>query len=143
MLPMLEQMLDSKYLKQHDVTPPKLVTLKNISKEKIGENVKWIIYFYELEKPLASGISTNLKTMARIFGSKNANDWINKKLVIYWNPDVEFGGDMVGGIRLRAIKASYQAPQNPQPIIQSQQPGIAQLSNPMQEISEMEDDIPF
>lgn len=148
-MPMLNQMLESKYLKQIDVEPPKLVTIKNIYKQLIGEKEKWIIAFNEFTKPLASGITTNLKTLARIFNSENSNDWIGKQVVLYWNPEVEYGGDITGGVRIRAVKDSYKQkiPQQPAQPSQPINSGIENLSSPhhnaIKNIADMEDDISF
>ena len=45
---------------------------------------------------------TNGELLAAMFGSRNSDDWIGKKVVLYRDPNVFFGGKPVGGIRCRA-----------------------------------------
>ena len=44
---------------------------------------------------------TNLNRLGRATGASNAGEAIGKKVNVYHDPDVEFGGKMIGGIRLR------------------------------------------
>lgn len=43
---------------------------------------------------------TNLRTLVKAWG-KRANAWIGQGIEIWLNPDIEFGGEVVGGLRLR------------------------------------------
>ena len=106
------QMIDSKYLKGSDVDPAKLLTVRsfkkeNVAKENEPEERKWIVYFDGVPKGLILN-KTNLNRAARAFGSEDTDDWIGKQIVVYYDPDVEFGGKIVGGIRLRAPKLPSQ-----------------------------------
>lgn len=98
----------SKYLKQSDVEPPKLVTIKGVEKVKFDDRgqtkEKWVMHFRELDKPLMLN-KTNITRTVRATNTDDVEDWTGKKIVLYFDPDVEFGGDVVGGIRVRAPKA--------------------------------------
>ncbi len=37
---------------------------------------------------------------------EDTDNWIGKQAVLYVDPDVEFGGNIVGGLRLRARKSA-------------------------------------
>ena len=55
-------------------------------------------------KPFVCNV-TNAKTIARICGSEDTDDWIGHKIMLYHDPSVELGGDVVGGIRVRGVPA--------------------------------------
>ena len=66
--------------------------------------------------------STNGQAVAAITGSEETDDWIGRKVVLYDDPNVSFGGKLVGGIRIRAprgqaAKAIAAAPK-PAPVAQ-------------------------
>lgn len=111
-MPRTGEMLPSKYLKKDDIGPGALVTLKSVSKENLGKEDdpewKWAAHFQEFSKPLVLN-KTNIKRLEKIFGSDNTDDWVGKQCVIYFDPDVEFAGEQVGGLRVRA-------PKNQQPV---------------------------
>ncbi len=75
-----------------------------------------MIHFKEFEKGMVLN-KTNLKRIAFVTGSDETDDWGGKQVVLYTDPDVEFGGDIVGGLRIRKPKS--------------------------QKIQELEDDVPF
>ena len=121
------QMTSSKYLKQDDVGDGKLVTIKGFKRENVAQEgeppeYKYIMGFEELEKPLVLN-STNIQLAERAMGSDETDEWIGKKLVLYVDPNVSYGGKIVGGIRVRAPKSSKAAPK---PVV-----------------DELADDIPF
>jgi hypothetical protein len=61
--------------------------------------------FDELEKAMVLN-KTNINRIARALNSNETDDWVAKKIVVYNDPDVEFGGEIVGGIRCRAQKGT-------------------------------------
>lgn len=126
------QMLESKYLKKEDVDPPKLLTIVgfdkvNIAREDEAPDFKWLMKFQEV-KPMVMN-STNLQLAAHALGSDDTDHWIGKKIVAYNEPNVSFGGKLVGGIRLRAARVKGQ-------------PAPAQVAAAPGEES-FDDDIPF
>lgn len=106
-------LIPSKYLKQSDVEPPKLVTIAGVEKVKFDDKgtakEKWTMSFRELDKPLMLN-KTNVNRTVRATATDNVDDWTGKKIVLYFDPNVEFGGDIVGGIRIRAPKGQATAP---------------------------------
>lgn len=102
----------SKYLKQSDVEPPKLVTIAGVNQESFDDRgtkkTKWAMSFRELDKPLLLN-KTNINRTVKATGTDDVAGWTGKKIVLYFDPDVEFGGDIVGGIRIRAAKNQAQA----------------------------------
>jgi hypothetical protein len=43
---------------------------------------------------------TNADTIARLYG-KDTAEWVGKQITIYYDPEVMFGSEKVGGIRVR------------------------------------------
>ncbi len=97
---------ESKYLKHTDLPEGEdtIVTIKSFRQEDMekGEvkQKKWVIYFEEMEKGLALN-STNGKTLCKILGSEEMNDWKGRKIALYTKDDIEYAGELVSGIRVR------------------------------------------
>ena len=68
-----------------------------------GED-KFILYL-EDSKPLVLN-KTNINRLVAAFGSNDADDWEGKSIIAYCDPTIEFGSEIVGGIRLRAVPKS-------------------------------------
>lgn len=104
----------SKFLKRDDVGRGMLVTIQEVSQENVAkegapEELKWCIHFRETEKPLVANF-TNLQLIARACNSEDTEGWENCQVVLYDDPNVSFGGKLVGGIRVRAPKAGAVKP---------------------------------
>lgn len=106
-MPNINQMKNSKFLSKEEAGDGLLLTIKDIVKQNVAipgepKEEKWVMVFEEA-KPLVLN-STNTKRAAKALGSDETDDWIGKQIVAYNDEDVEFAGDIVGGIRLRAPK---------------------------------------
>jgi hypothetical protein len=107
-------MRESKFLKKEDVGAGMLMTVEscrqqNVAKEGAEPEHKWCLVFEETDKPLVLN-ATNIQLCERIFGSDDTDDWIGKKVVLFTDPSVSYGGKIVGGVRVRAPKQKAQAP---------------------------------
>lgn len=96
---------DSKYLKHQELDGQDwVVTIDRVAQEILENNgekqKKWVVYFKELEKGLALN-STNGKTLCKILGTDEMNDWTGQKITLYVKDDVEFQGELVSAIRVR------------------------------------------
>jgi hypothetical protein len=107
-MPKVSEMIESKFLKKEDVNGETgiLVTISgcfeiNVALPSAEPVMKWGLSFEELDKPMVLN-STNINMCAKACGSENTDDWMGKKVVLYEDPNVSFGGKLVGGIRLRA-----------------------------------------
>lgn len=112
MSPNVNDLKRSKFLGQKDVDPPVLVTITkyeeiNIARDGAEPDERWVLIFKELEKPLILN-TTNGQIIAAITGSGEFTDWIGRQIVLYLDPNVSFGGKLVGGIRCRAPKTQAQ-----------------------------------
>ena len=125
-MPRTSDMRESKFLKQSDVGAGALGTIEdciqmNVAKEGADHEMKWCLTFAEIDKPLVLN-STNIQLCEKIFGSDNTDEWRGKQIVLYTDPNVSYGGKLVGGIRVRAKKtktATVAAPvaSAPDPIV--------------------------
>ena len=108
-MPDISQMKNSKFLAQGDAKERPLlltmttVTHENVAKEGAEQELKWCLSFVESEKPLVLN-RINMELIAQITGSTNTDNWAGKKVVLYNDPSVNFGGKLTGGIRVRAPK---------------------------------------
>jgi hypothetical protein len=132
-MPKTSEMRESKFLKQSDVGKAVLWTVQgcervNVAQEGAEPEYKWALNFRESDKPLVLN-STNIQLCERIFASDDTDHWVNKKLVLYVDPNVSYAGKIVGGIRVRAPKAGAVPPPPPP------------VHEPVSELTD--DDIPF
>jgi hypothetical protein len=102
----INDLINSKYLRKEDFPEPALLTVKEVRKENVSAagqdpEEKGVMYFRERAKGMVLN-PTNLKRAARIFGSGETDDWEGKRVVVFTDELVEFGGNVVGGLRLRA-----------------------------------------
>lgn len=97
----------SKFLTKHDVEPPVLVTIKgceqmDVSMESQAQELKWVLHFHEVEKPLILNV-TNGRLIAGITHSEESDGWIGKQIMLYNDPNIMFAGKLTGGIRVRPV----------------------------------------
>lgn len=108
----LNDFTSSKFLKKGDTTElGVVVTIKavhreNVAKEGADEDIKVCLSFNEFDKPFVCN-STNAQIIAKVTGVSEdvETGWIGKEIVIYNDPNVSFGGKLIGGIRVRAKRA--------------------------------------
>jgi hypothetical protein len=106
----IHEMMPSKFLKKEDVGNGVLVTVNaieriNVAMEGDPPELKYTMSFRELEKPLVLN-STNIQLCAQVFKSDDTDNWIGRQLVLYTDPNVSFGGKIMGGIRVRAPRVA-------------------------------------
>ena len=107
-MPKTSEMRESKFLKKDDVGRGVLVTIAgcaqhNVAMEGAAPDKKWCLAFHELDKPLVLN-STNIQLCEMICGSDDTDRWVGRRVVLYTDPNVSYGGKLVGGIRVRAPK---------------------------------------
>jgi hypothetical protein len=100
------------------------LTMQHVELENVGDDDKKpVLYFVGRQKGLVLN-KTNSRTIAAAYGN-DTDTWENKKVIIF-PAMVDFRGDQVEAIRVRAPKAVAPKPPN------SEDPG-----------DEMADEIPF
>lgn len=104
------------YLKSEELTEEGETFVIETVKEEVLPNrdgspgdTRFVLYL-EGSKPLVLN-KTNIKRLVAAFDSNNSDQWIGKKITCYLDPNVEFGSEIVGGVRLRAVpKTKKRAP---------------------------------
>ena len=113
------------YLKKEDVLNPQVVKITDVYQDDLpGESrSKLVVRFAEFAKPMVLN-STNIKRLCKIFGTSDTGQW-RGEVELYVDQNIEFGGNIVGGLRLRPAQANgpsvseqesnktaYQAPED-------------------------------
>lgn len=62
---------------------------------------KAMLYFKGAEKPLGAGTAV-LSVIAQLYGS-DTRKWIGKRVTLFGDPNVSFGGEKCGGVRVRPV----------------------------------------
>lgn len=98
--------LDSEVIRYADLADRGDVTLEivKVVKGKVtGKSGKGsskaMISFKGAERPLAAGAAI-LSTIGRLYGN-DTRKWVGQKITLYADHDVVFGGEKVGGVRVR------------------------------------------
>jgi len=68
---------------------------------------KWILNLSGL-KPLILN-ATNTRRCVAAFGTAETDDWVGQEIIAYCDPTIEFGGKIIGGVRLRPVPKKQPA----------------------------------
>lgn len=99
----IDEMFPSKFLRAGDLAGnPMMVTIGGIAADNISGEKKVVMTFSSGQKALILN-KTNGKALAKMFG-KELSAWIGKQIVLV-PTEVDFKGDMVEAIRIRAPRA--------------------------------------
>lgn len=101
-MPKIHEMVESKFLKKEEAADGILVTIKGVEKRDVGTEAepeqKWCLMLEEC-KPLVLN-STNLALLEKALASDDSDEWVGKKVVLYNDENVSFGGKLTGGVRV-------------------------------------------
>lgn len=104
----IDRVKTSRFLKRADLMDtPMTVTIHSVLEEDVArggepEKLKHVVYFYETTKALVLGL-TNAELIANAVGSDDMDSWPEKQIVLFFDPDVYFDGERVGGVRVQAV----------------------------------------
>lgn len=98
---------ESKYLSKSDVTEDGVIlTIKGFRMETLktddGEEDKMVLHFMEAVKPMVIN-RTNAQLLGVATGCKTAGEARGKKIVVFNDPTVGFGGKITGGLRIKKV----------------------------------------
>lgn len=118
---------DSKYLRKDDVGEDgTILTIKGFTREMVkgddGDEDKVVMHFVEDVRPMILN-KTNSQLLATITGVRVAGEAKGKKLVVFNDPSVSFGGKITGGLRLKRIPGPARAPATPKARPAAREPG--------------------
>jgi hypothetical protein len=146
-------MIESKFLKKEDLDYDNgnLVTIVKLEQQNAAmadqeEDLKWCMYFREFKKPLVMN-STNIQLTVKALGTDETDEWTGRKIIIYVDDNVSFGGKLVGGIRIRRAPGGNARPAASRPAAADDQYDDRnpppRTSAPRGTIDDIKDDIPF
>lgn len=123
----------SNYLRAGDLNGAEpTVTIKAVELEKIGTDMKLVLYFEGKEKGVVLN-KTNFSSIVDITGEEDTDDWAGHQIKLI-TAKVEYQGKRVPAIRIeRPAKVAKQRPAPPPPPPSTGHPADAPA----------EDDIPF
>lgn len=107
----ISQMMESKYMKRSDLDEhggEAVVTIVkigqgNVARDDEQPDLKWMVRFKEFPKPMVLN-STNIQLIAQATGADDTDDWIGRQVLLYDDPNVSFGGKLVGGLRIKRVR---------------------------------------
>lgn len=98
---------ESKYLKYQDLNDQDwVVTISNVTRDDIKDKdgsskKKFVVHFKESEKGLVLN-TTNMNMLYKLLQSDDSDQWIGKRITLYVKDDIEMGGEIMSGLRIRA-----------------------------------------
>lgn len=114
-MPKVSEMIVSKFLRKEDFDEDRVLTIRGVKLEDMpGDDgsQKWVLYFREEAKGMALNVTT-IRVLEQAFGD-DSDQWVSNRVMVYVDPNVSFGGKIVGGLRLRTPKKqSVKAPTPP------------------------------
>lgn len=113
-MPKVSDMIQSKFLRKEDFEEDRVMTIKSVKLEDMpgdSGDQKWVLYFREDAKGMALNV-TSIRVLESAFGD-DSDMWVGKRVMVYVDPNVSFGGRVVGGLRLRAPKAQKKVEPEP------------------------------
>lgn len=118
----INDFVTSKYLKKSDLGSAlkALFTVKgwefkNVAQETSAPDRKCVVYFNETDKAMALN-KTNLFDFAAVMRSDDPDVWAGKKIVVYYDENVRFKSERVGGLRVRAPASGGKPAPEPPPV---------------------------
>lgn len=112
----IDQSFPSKYLKASDIGDAQpVVQIARVTVEAVGreQEQKPILYFVGKSKGVVLN-KTNARAIAQIAGSNETDDWTGITVQLYV-AQVEFSGESMEAIRIRAPKQRAATPVAPKP----------------------------
>lgn len=103
---LVKDMIQSKFLRKEDFDEDQVCTIKDCKLEQVGKDdspeERWVLYFRERDKGMVLNITT-IRVLEQAYGG-DTDHWVGNKVMVYVDPNVSFGGKVVGGLRLRTPK---------------------------------------
>ncbi len=106
-MPDISELKKSSFVTKSDLGPQgSLFTIinceqVNVAKDGTPAEMKWALNLQEIDKPFILN-ATNGQIIGGFTGKTNTDNWGGEKVVLYFDPNVSFGGKLTGGIRARA-----------------------------------------
>lgn len=109
---LVKDMIQSKFLRKEDFDEDQICTIKDVKLENVGKDdspeERWVLFFRERDKGMVLNITT-IRVLEAAYGG-DSDHWVGNKVLVYVDPNVSFGGKIVGGLRLRTPKKTAPPP---------------------------------
>lgn len=81
------------------------LTITKVVAEEVGRDkeIKPVAYFKEDTRGLVLN-KTNYGVLAEALGSTDTDRWVGTRVELSYNPEVQFGGKTVGGLRIKPLR---------------------------------------
>jgi len=115
-MPKVNEMIQSKWLKKEDIEDDTICTILGVRQDNLGKegeaaDMRWVLGMRRSDgvnlKPMVLNV-TSIRVLEAAYGS-DSDDWKGKQVTVYVDPNVSFQGRVVGGLRLRPVKAQKAA----------------------------------
>lgn len=110
-----KKIINHDYLNEGDLDGKKLIaTIKSVALKEVKgskgktEELHVLDFMESTIKPMILSAKQNFKNIESATGTPYIEDWVGKKIEIFYDPNVMFGREKVGGVRISPI-----APQKP------------------------------
>ncbi len=123
----LNDIKDSNFLTKEDCEPAIKVTVSHCVEENVAmanqpARMKYVVFFKELQKGMVLNL-TNFQRIVQVSGIPDTDNWQGVQITLFNDPTVDFGGKLVGGIRVwmpqqqvvPVAPPSHSAPQGSMP----------------------------
>ena len=106
----VSELKNSRFLTQDDCEPAIVVTISHVERQNVAPpdaepDDKYCLHFKDEDVKAHVLNVTNGKMIEKLLGSDDSDNWIGKQIVLYRDDSVQFAGNFVGGIRVRAYEA--------------------------------------
>lgn len=141
----LDQFDGSNYLGKTDLPPEgATLTIASFSMADMRDGTKKLCISWResTAKPMLVN-KTNLRRLKNIFGTSDSNAMLGKRIRVANDPNVEFGGVPVGGLRIYALPKPAANAEPAEPAAPAAAPGTARPGPDPELRARLNDDIPF
>jgi hypothetical protein len=114
--------INDTYLNESDFLHPEtgdkitvIGTITKIETEEVtnpsGKSDELPILHFKKSKPLVLSAKINFKNIESALKSSFIEDWIGKRIELFYDPTVKFGSQRVGGVRVKPVAPKSNKPQ--------------------------------
>lgn len=103
-MPHFRKFFPTGFIDESDLPKDVTVTIAGVAMESLqipgrSKEDKLVLTFEGAKKKAVLN-KTNAIRIAKMYGN-DTDDWVGKKITLYFDPSVKFGNDRVGGVRVR------------------------------------------
>jgi len=92
-----------------------IANIKSIKEQKVtnpgGKTDELLVLSFNECKPLIMSAKINFKNIESALKTPFIEEWIGKAIEIYYDPNVKFGRDKVGGVRIKPVAPKSVLPE--------------------------------